>query len=99
MSRRAEEARKSLESARERTEGLPQYEGKFEDWVPVRVTREVRTKMGLAFERGEIAIAAPRSRNYDGWTERTRTVWSRRNEIQTTVRSTAVEDLELEEGS
>lgn len=91
--RKAAEA--AREHARERTEGLPQYEGKFEDWVPVQVKRSVRTKMGLAFKRGEFSIAAPDGSfaASDPWTGRQRLVWSVRNGIQTAVDAEHVEEL------
>jgi len=35
----------------------PQYRGKFDDHVRVRITRNVTTKSGRAFFKGEITIA------------------------------------------
>lgn len=35
----------------------PQYRGKFDDHVRVRITRNVSTKSGRAFFKGEITIA------------------------------------------
>lgn len=37
-------------------EDLPQYDGAWEDWTLVEVTGTVRTKLGLAFEKGDITI-------------------------------------------
>ena len=39
----------------------PQYKGYWDgpEWVLVRVTRNVRTKLGQAFTKGEIALAKP----------------------------------------
>lgn len=34
----------------------PQYKGYWTDFALVKVTKRVRTKMGVAFERGEVVI-------------------------------------------
>jgi len=64
----------------------PQYAGHFDGYVAVRIKRDVRTKMGLAFEKGEIAIAQPTA-DADGF----RTVWSVKNKVDTSVRASHVE--------
>jgi hypothetical protein len=40
----------------------PQYRGHWDGWVLVRFKRNVTTKMGRAFDKGEIALAKPASR-------------------------------------
>lgn len=70
----------------------PQYAGHFDNYRMVRIKRDVRTKMGLAFRAGEIAIAAPTARlGIPG--ERFVTVWSFSNQIDTSVRAHDVEEI------
>ncbi len=47
------------EKARTSHAQYPQYAGHWDgpEWVLVRVTRRIRTKLGVAFERGELALA------------------------------------------
>lgn len=75
-----------IAAAEEAHASLPQYEGHWStgEWFLVRFTRRVRTKMGVAFERGDVTIAhAPRYR--DQWDD-CPTAYSLRNEIDTSVR-------------
>lgn len=46
---------------------FPQYRGHFAGWKVVRVPRTIRTKMGLAFEAGDLTIACwqPRNERHD----------------------------------
>lgn len=72
----------------------PQYKDHFAIYRLVRVKRDVKTKMGLAFARGEYAIAV----DQDPEPTRVRcekfvTVWSKRNQIDTSVRGSDVEWL------
>ena len=72
----------------------PQYRGRFASYRLVRIKCDVKTKMGLAFARGEYAIAI----DQDPEPNRVRcekfiTVWSKRNQIDTSVRSSDVEWL------
>jgi hypothetical protein len=71
----------------------PQYRGHFASYRLVRVTRDVKTKMGLAFARGEYAIATEHKDELPGLPSSGKfaTVWSRRNQIDTSVRVTDVE--------
>lgn len=72
-----------------------QYKNHFEHYRLVRLTRDVKTKAGLAFAKGEYAIAIeavdalphlPSSGKFV-------TVWSRRNKMDTSVRVADVEWL------
>lgn len=72
----------------------PQYNGHFSGYRLVRIKCDVKTKMGLAFARGEYAIAI----DQDPDPRRVRcekfiTVWSRRNQVDTSVRNSDVEWL------
>ena len=69
----------------------PQYAGHFTNYRLVQIKRPVTTKMGLAFARGEFAIAASAVRGIIG--DRYVTVWSLRNQIDTSVPAGAVEWL------
>lgn len=70
----------------------PQYKGHFAGYRLVRVKCDVKTKMGLAFARGEYAIAIDRELEPNRVRcEKFITVWSKRNQIDTSVRASDVE--------
>ena len=73
----------------------PQYKNHFTSYRLVRLKTEVKTKMGLAFTRGEFAIATAKKDELPGLPSGGRfvTVWSRRNQIDTSVRVSDVEWL------
>lgn len=73
----------------------PQYAGHFANYKLVRITSDVRTKAGLAFKRGEYAIATKPREELPHLPSSGRfvTVWSRRNKVDTSVRITDVEWL------
>jgi hypothetical protein len=73
----------------------PQYRGHFTGYRLVRVKSDVKTKMGLAFARGEFAIATEKRDERPDLPSSGRyvTVWSRRNQIDTSVRVADVEWL------
>lgn len=70
--------------AQEQNAAFPQYAGHFDAYVLVRMKRTVHTKMGMAFMRGEMAIASPMTR--EGY----RTVYSIRNRVDTSVPESSV---------
>lgn len=75
--------------AAEQVAQYPQYAGHFDGYTLVRVKRAIRTKLGLAFEAGEMAIAI---KSRDILTGKARvTVWSLRNGVDTGVRPSDVE--------
>ena len=73
----------------------PQYKRHFTNYRLVRVKRDVTTKAGLAFARGEFAIATEKKDELPGLPSSGRfvTVWSRRNQVDTSIRVTDVEWL------
>ncbi len=73
----------------------PQYRGHFASYRLVRIKSDVKTKAGLAFARGEYAIATERKDELPGLPSSGKyvTVWSRRNSVDTSVRVTDVEWL------
>jgi hypothetical protein len=73
----------------------PQYTGHFSGYTLVRIKSEVRTKAGLAFTRGEYALATKHCDELPGLPSSGRfvTVWSRRTKVDTSVRATEVEWL------
>ena len=73
----------------------PQYRGHFASYRLVRVKGDVKTKAGLAFTRGEYAIATEKKDELPGLPSSGKfvTVWSRRNQIDTSVRVSDVEWL------
>jgi hypothetical protein len=73
----------------------PQYKGHFAGYRLVKITKDVTTKAGLAFKCGEYAIATPYRDELPNLPSSGKfvTVWSRRNQIDTSVRATCVEWL------
>ena len=73
----------------------PQYKNHFTSYRLVRVTCDVKTKAGLAFARGEFAIATEKADELPGLPSSGKfvTVWSRRNQVDTSVRVSNVEWL------
>lgn len=64
----------------------PQYAGHFAGYEMCRVKRDVRTKMGLAFRKGEIVIGKRGADHAEFLT-----LWSYSNRIDTSVRARDVE--------
>lgn len=62
----------------------PQYSGHFDDYVLVTVIRQVKTKMGLAFDKNEVTIAKPYKAPLAGFDDY-RTVWSFKNGCDTSI--------------
>ncbi len=78
----------------------PQYAGHWDgpEWFVVRITRTVKTKMGVAFEAGEITLAKhsridPRDLAIVGPRPLFVTAYSIRNKIDTSVQAAYVEQL------
>lgn len=67
----------------------PQYKGHFDRYRLVRVTRKVKTKLGVAFEKGDIAIALEAAHPCDYAV----TVYSFRNKCDTGLTPDCVEWL------
>jgi hypothetical protein len=87
---------KSLQSiAAAQVARYAQYAGHFTSYRLVRVKSDVKTKAGLAFARGEYAIAIERKDELPGLPSSGKfvIVWSRRNQIDTSVRIVDVEWL------
>jgi hypothetical protein len=69
----------------------PQYLGLFDDYIVVKIKTNVKTKMGLAFVKGEVTIAKPKIRNEFGvlgWC-----VYSFSNQCNTIINANKVEVL------
>lgn len=79
---------------------LPQYNGHFKDYVLVVVKQRTVTKLGLAFEKGEVAIAKPEMHTSPNrWMSqnfRFRFVYSIRNRCDTSLPERDVEVLNSE---
>jgi hypothetical protein len=86
-----------IRSAAFYTREYPQYKKHFDDYRLVRVTADIVTKMGLAFTRGELAIASPHPANFgvDGVSNGIAyvTVWSARNRCDTVIERAEIELL------
>lgn len=85
----AQQKQTLMETAQLAHEQYPQYSGCWAaaDWKLVRVNRQVKTKLGVAFEAGDISLGR---RN---WLLGDWTVYSVRNQINT-VLDGSVTDLE-----
>lgn len=70
-----------------------QHTGHFEDYRLVRLTEDVTTREGLAFKKGEYAIAIMPPEPKLPSSGKFATVWSRRNKIGILVHVTVVEWL------
>lgn len=83
------------ETATAQVAQYPQYRNHFTPYRLVRIKCDVKTKAGLAFARGEFAIATEKKDELPGLPSSGKfvTVWSRRNQIDTSVRVTDVEWL------
>jgi hypothetical protein len=69
--------------AAKQLEEYPQYLGHFDKYILVLVTKRIKTKLGVAFEKGDIAIAVPTTHDAAG--RRFRFVYSNRNAVDTSV--------------
>lgn len=74
--------------AAEKVAQYPQYSGHWEGWRVGQVTRRVKTKMGVAFEAGDLALVAPERQRYQ--TRGYVTAYSERNQIDTSIPESAV---------
>jgi hypothetical protein len=73
--------------AQDSVKNYPQYIGHFDQYVLVRVLKKVSVRGHVKFNAGEYAIASPviHSRRESGGIERTVTVWSNLNFIDTRI--------------
>lgn len=69
----------------------PQYLGHFERYTLARVKRDIKTKMGLAFTKGEFVIVAPDGEFHLPGTTKFRTAWSRKNAVDTSIKASDLE--------
>lgn len=70
--------------------GFPQYKGHWDGWALCRIGRRVKTKLGVAFEPGDLAICHRSEFRFPDapWTV---TAYSIRNAVNTSVDNSAVE--------
>ena len=83
-------------TAAAQVEQYPQYTNHFTNYKLVRIKRDVRTKMGLAFVKDEYAIAVERTADhplFSNMGSKFLTVWSRRNQCDTSVRASDVSEV------
>lgn len=74
----------------------PQYKGHWNGWKLCRVKKTIRTKMGVAFVKGDIALARPNTETieygkYAG--KESRTVYSCLNRCNTCLLESEIEML------
>ena len=70
----------------------PQYRGTWDRHVRVIVTKRIVTKMGLAFEAGDVTMAEPGLSDAILMGPPLRSVYSRRNHIDTLIEPDAIQD-------
>lgn len=84
-----------IAQANEQNARWSQYQGYFDGFVRVTVKRDLRTKMGQAFLRGDVCIARPGVETSDEYSRYPGTTWmsvySFRNGIVTSIRARDVE--------
>jgi hypothetical protein len=76
------------EKAEDQVAQYPQYKGYFDDWIPVLITKETKTKLGIAFESCEFTLAKPEVRHILGSNNKIKmfmTAWSYSNRCATSV--------------
>ncbi len=86
----------------------PQYANHWDDWRIAEITRRVRTKSGVAFERGDLVLVAPTTytekvpprgqpfAEYHEWPEREfATAYSFRTGNDTAVLATEVREVQV----
>jgi hypothetical protein len=61
----------------------PQYKGHWDGWFLIRMTRRVRSKLGVAFEKGEIALA--KEDDFPDGPRQMFVAYSRRNNVDTLI--------------
>ena len=86
-----------IQKAEQQVQRYPQYKGHFDDYVLVRVRRNIKTKMGLSFIKDELTIANPKIHCPEfGPLVNVPfvTVWSSRNAIDTSIKKKDVTFLE-----
>lgn len=75
----------------------PQYRGRFDDYKMVQIKRDVKTKMGLAFDQGEFAIAKPEIRHsihHDNVKSVAIIVWSMKHQCNVSILDRDVKIIE-----
>lgn len=83
--------------AAEQVKRYSQYRGHFDDYKMVQIKRAVKTKMGLAFDQGEFAIAKPEIRHFirhDNVKGVAITVWSMKHKCDISILARDVEIIE-----
>lgn len=87
-------AEKQTEAIRAHAE-YPRYEGHWDDWVLARITSRISTRLGVAFEKGDLVLVHPdvetlgEFSRYPG--RQTRTAYSFRTAVDTCVRADYVQ--------
>lgn len=76
-----------IANAEAATAQYPQYRGHWDgpEWTLIRLKRRVKTKLGVAFEEGEIALATLRAAEPEYDLPEAWTAWSVSNRINTSV--------------
>lgn len=75
----------------------PQYKNHFNNYILIEIKKDIATKTGRAFSKGEIAIAVPKIRistGTDGKTRNTITAFSFSNKVDTSIPVVDVSILE-----
>ena len=63
----------------------PQYKGHFKNYGACQVTREIKTKFGIAFKKGDVTLCSRQPASSFSLIPRSVMAWSFRNKINTSV--------------
>lgn len=85
--------------AAKQVEMWPQYAHHFDKYVLCRIKRDIRTKMGTAFLKGETSICRPQKGFGMLGGYQTVDVWSMRNGVDTSLSASDVQTVGTKGGS
>lgn len=74
--------------AADQVASYPQYAGHFDDYVLIRIKKDIKSKLGISFKQGDLAIAKPGFREFvdgRGKNRKMVTAWSITNKIDTSI--------------
>lgn len=82
-----------IQEAEKANAAYPQYAGHWDGWRVAEITRTVRTKLGVAFEPGDLVLVSPEVTQEVFMSEPYTTAYSRRNRINTAVPTRKVREV------
>ncbi len=87
-----------IESAEQATSQYPQYRGHWNECKLVRIKRTIKTKLGVAFIKGEVSVAQDAGKGllpqYAAELAGCVSVWSKSNKVDTVLKLKDIEWME-----